>query len=65
MNKKKIVLLTIFLLMVNLKTSATQWITLEPEEVMGRANLIVVGQYDFSKDPMRTVRRLYLSLIHI
>ncbi|EDL65634.1 hypothetical protein [Bacillus sp. SG-1] len=59
MKKKKIVLLTILLLMINLKTSATQWITLEPEEVMERANIIVVGQYDFSKDPMRTVRRLY------
>ena len=59
MNKIKIVLLTILLLMVNLKTYATQWITLDPEEVMERANLIVVGQYDFSKDPMRTVRRLY------
>ncbi|WP_409252754.1 hypothetical protein V1502_02160 [Bacillus sp. SCS-153A] len=59
MQKKIVVLFTVLLLLINTRTSATQWMTLEPEEVVDRADIIVVGQYDFSKDPMRTVRHLY------
>jgi hypothetical protein len=59
MKKTAFLLFCISLLWMNSSPAATQWLTLEPEEVMDRANIIVIGRYDFSKDPMRTVRRVF------
>ena len=53
---RKFILLSIFFSIILashiLPVSATKWIELEPQEIVDSAEVIVVGQYDFSSKPM-------------
>lgn len=42
-----------FLFLVVTSVSATSWAELELQEVLERAEVIVMGQYDFSSKPKR------------
>ncbi|WP_059173667.1 hypothetical protein [Bacillus sp. FJAT-27445] len=48
---------TVFLLFLlffsfGLAVNATSWVKLKPEEVVSRAEIVVVGKYDFSSEPI-------------
>ncbi|MEH7235618.1 hypothetical protein [Bacillus sp. JJ1562] len=50
----RVVLLTcLFLSLVIISVSATSWPELEPQQVLDRAEVIVMGQYDFSSKAKR------------
>ena len=45
------VLILLPMSIVNTSVSATSWVELNPEEVLDRAEVIVIGTYDFSSKP--------------
>ncbi|WP_164670115.1 hypothetical protein [Virgibacillus doumboii] len=51
MRKLFILILIIFILGINIKVSASSYETLEPQEVVKRADIIVIGKYNFNDNP--------------
>ncbi len=40
-----------FFVIISTSASATSWVYLQPEEILERAEVIVLGSYDFSSEP--------------
>lgn len=44
--------MVLFLTSFSIQVDATSWVVLEPQEVVNRAEVVVLGKYDFSSNPV-------------
>lgn len=60
MKKLMIFLVLILFSLITQGVSATSWAEMDPDEVMERAEVVVIGQYDFSKPQKQKVQQIFL-----
>ncbi|WP_053367510.1 hypothetical protein [Bacillus sp. FJAT-27245] len=56
---RMVFLLFIFVFGFGLAVNATSWVMLKPEEVVSRAESVVVGKYDFSSEPVKGEHQIF------
>ncbi|WP_449536554.1 hypothetical protein [Ferdinandcohnia sp. Marseille-Q9671] len=51
---RSLLLVIIVIFCTSIQTSASTYFQLEPEEVVNRAEIVVIGKYNFTSDPVQT-----------